>query len=1358
MDIFLQITLGLLPALVTFVLLAIFRRSGRVTSIVLGSVFTLSAVTSLMLFFFYEPEREVNVEEESALLSFACAMGSREDGLSYATELLQDMRAEMPESEELVLCEGYLCAMKGDALGAKLLIQKAVENGAEEGNAAIALCDAALSEGKLDRTAAEFLGQTVEGGDKDALKNLKKHAKEALESRILSDSYDKAAEAVIQSEGVFKKFVSEGEKDSDKLKSCLSRLKSAAETEPGLAYVPTFRECRLKMNVLNGSFSQGAKLLDENAGYEEFAIISELYAQGLVKEGSFSEDFGKNYRAHAEQVAARLKELKEKGVLTSETLGEKPDATLERLDSVSSSPALQRVKNGLAEEAEDADSPNRAKANLQLAKWEYSDGKDDKASLHISAALSQVGVSDDDSFMVPMAGLADAIQDKDDPEKLKKVADLVDAATRHSSDEAVVLMAQKAKEEQKEQNSEQNKDEEKEEKQSFEDYMTDAVNKVRIALKITDVDASNFEEVKLTFNVGKDYAGTPEELKKLLKLTDCGVEITDFTVEKVDITATNILLCCDVSGSMGGKPIQDLKKAVLTYLDTMEAGENVALVTFSNWVETNLGFDTAVTDVRAAAERIGASGGTNMYGAIVESLKSFSSDPTEVHYILLLSDGQDGSRRDEAQIENEIGSVARSRGIVLFSLGLGSSVDSEYMTALADSTGGTYLAVQDSSSLESFYDELRNQARYRYTVTYRAKDTLRVSREVTLSHKDYEGTVSDTVPYYLGGNTDVPDPDETDTKIVMTEKTLYGISPRRIGKSNEPTVVTLAVDGFTAEDKVSVELDGLLDYSADQIKVEFVNDTTLRLTLPKNLVCCNYNVTVHVNDRTGIMTNALSVVDPSQLRSTEFGPYKFTSGTKVENGNTVTLSGDVTLNGWLHFDGDVVLEGNLNAYEITMRDNHGAYVEYDTATATGFAKLLASRCQVARIGALGGVILYNDTLNDPDSDDYKVHPIISPLLLLPTLMEMDSPGLKLYPNKLILETDTFSTDLPLQDVLLKSAKEQKLFDFKGDFKGVITGQSAGIDTEITVKFGKDRGPGPLKFGNFLINLWEEDRNSLKFRINTSDVSFGFTFEVELPFLFKGTGVMLEMDWKQLKDAQGVDKLWLNSAGFGVDASVNTSIGPVPVTVDDFKLKVSDITPDKNFFLSVFQGSCDFGISKISDYIKGLDEKVGDVSLLKLDDITLSFSFGQKFVSLETTVKFIEAIEFGKASFKAGYLPFNVMLLGIEEEANGLQASITRALKWETDNVHVNIGGQGNLNAHSKLFAIERVAFAEIDVGWWIFHKKFHADGRVLLGVYEDSEDLLNFAVIARGTGNKNVEEYYLTWNEKTKLDCGKRKL
>ena len=37
-------------------------------------------------------------------------------------------------------------AMKGDALGAKLLIQKAVENGAEEGNAAIADLETKIAE------------------------------------------------------------------------------------------------------------------------------------------------------------------------------------------------------------------------------------------------------------------------------------------------------------------------------------------------------------------------------------------------------------------------------------------------------------------------------------------------------------------------------------------------------------------------------------------------------------------------------------------------------------------------------------------------------------------------------------------------------------------------------------------------------------------------------------------------------------------------------------------------------------------------------------------------------------------------------------------------------------------------------------------------------------------------------------------------------------------------------------------------------------------------------------------------------------------------------------------------------------
>ncbi len=1355
MGIFLQIMIGMIPAVLVFVLLSVFRKKGRALSIVMGSVFAAAAVSSLVMHFLYVPEYEsVTKEEEDAYLNFAYAIAGNAEGGDIAFDLLAELREDSVDNGKIALCEAYLRALQGDAAGAKVLYQKAEQLiGAEDADF-VALCDAVFAEEKIDFAAAGHLGETVDGTAGKALAALRKHAEEKLADGVTSVDYEKAADTLILAEQLFRDYVSNGTLDRETVKAYAARLGRAAEKTPGLLTIPMFRESRLKLQVLGGSYKESAKSIDQNSTYNELAVVSELYLGGFIKENSFSEEYGKAFREQAGPVAEQLRKLLEKTEDKEGALGTKIKDMVELLEGVDKKPALYRLKNAISEVASNADDPDRAKAYIQLAKHEYDEGHAEKAQQHIAASLSTVGLCEDDSFFVPMAQIMDTISDKDDPEKLKDLASYVDDVTNHSSDEVVIKALEEAAP-----MTEETVDPETGEvqtEQTFEDYMTDEINKTRISLDITGVDASDFETVKVMINVGDGFAGSAEELKETLKVLDCGLEITDFTVEKVEFSASNILLCCDVSGSMSGQPIADLKNAVVKFIETSPDMENIALVAFSDGIEAQYPFGTAKDALISSAQSLYSTGGTNMFDAIVSSIDEFSLEADEVNYILLLSDGQDGYRRDEATIAEAIGDAARERGVILYSLGLGYGVDAAYMSSLANATGGTYVYVPDSTTLDGFYESLRNQVLNRYVITFTAKDTLRVDREVKVYHEEYPSVVFDTQRYSLNDSAEIPDPDETTgSSVALQNKAVYGISPGSIEKSAQPTTVYLSGEGFAEGDEFSIELHGKLTYTSESIACEYVNGSTVKLTLPAGLACGSYDLYVHINDQTGIVTKALSVIDHSKLKTTKFGPYVFTSFSKAESGNTITLSDHVTLNGWLSFDGDVTLTGSLSAYEISMTDLNGCHVSYNVATAKGFAETLAKRCQSLSLGALGYVTLYNNIDTDPDSDDYPVQTIISPLLLLPSFAELDSPGLKLYPYKLIVDADAFTTDLPLQDVLMKSPTKD-LFSFENEINGIVTGKTVGF--EDTIKLGIDTDDGKksaVNFGNFKINLFDAGG---EFRFNTADNTFGFSLESELPFLFKDTKLSLEMDWAEQTDADGNEKIWLSSAGFGVDKPVKGHIGPVPITVDDFKLKVSDVTPDKNFFLSVFAGSADLGVSKVSDYIPGLEGNVGDVSLLKLDDITLEFSFGQKYIAVETSVKFIDVIDLGGAEIKAGYLPFEVMLLGLEEEAFGLQASITQQIKWDTDNVDVAIGGKGNLNIHATLFALERIGYADIDIGWWIFHENFHAEGRVLLGVYRDDEDLLNFAVIARETDNKKGSEYYLTWNEKTSLDYGKRKV
>ena len=53
------------------------------------------------------------------------------------------------------------------------------------------------------------------------------------------------------------------------------------------------------------------------------------------------------------------------------------------------------------------------------------------------------------------------------------------------------------------------------------------------------------------------------------------VEIPDYKVKKLEYDTVNIALCCDNSGSMEGEKIENLKKAVSTFVGKLADEVNI---------------------------------------------------------------------------------------------------------------------------------------------------------------------------------------------------------------------------------------------------------------------------------------------------------------------------------------------------------------------------------------------------------------------------------------------------------------------------------------------------------------------------------------------------------------------------------------------------------------------------------------------------------------------------------------------------------------------------------------------------------------------------------------------------------------
>lgn len=1364
MNIFFQIAIGLVPVFLTFLIITIVKRKAEkkdlilniitvsVTGLILIGAVVMGIITAL------GKGNLSSEKKDKVTLDLVYAVAENGD-YEYAFELLDSMRESSADSAAIAMCRGNLYASMRQPTYAKAMYSKA--NAMEEVKnygQLMELCDRAIEESKVDYTTLIQNGEAEEI-ETECTDELKDYADDIIKESISDDDIKDTGDILAESEKVFDEFITSDTLPEDEIEKLIKKLDKLIEENPELLEIPFVRECRLKLLSLVEKYKDIVATLDENTTFDELAIIAELYVNDLIKGKDFPEGYGENFTEIAEAVAKQLEKTKD--IISDEepNTQRRVEELIERLKESSKNPAIAMLCEELAIIASDESSHDRPKAYMQLARIEYHEGNDELAEQYISSALNTVGVSDDDSFAVPMIEIVDAITDKDDINKVKDIAVYVEDVTSNSSDYLVVKAIDKAKQENGESTDTDTDSDSDDARNPFEVFFADTASKKRNAFSITSVDATNFETVQLVVNVDPSISLTAEELKKLINIKDCDIDIEDFEIEKVEYSGAQIMLVCDISGSMYGQPIDDLRYAVKQYVETSSDVESIALVTFDDYIIDVYDFGTDNDTLINAAEGLYSQGGTNMYGAIVDSLGNFDSDDDELRYILLLSDGCDNSPASTESINNNIGYPCKENGIVLYSLGLGSSVDIDYMNTIATSTGGYFTYINNSNTLDTFYSSLRSQILNRYIITFEAKDTLRADREVTISLNDKinNNIVSDTKRYTMyGTDADVDSLEENEDMIEFQNLSVSGLDTRRIFKNNKPVTVNLKGTGFKKDFTYSVSLKGKLDY--DSITCEYVDGNNIKLTLPGGMACGTYDLYVTVNGRTAILQDELTVSAKGNEKTTTFGAYVFTSDTRAESENGITLSGYVTMNGWLHFKGDVTIAGDLNGQTIKVTDNSGSYIQYNSSTSKGIAKVLASKNITIPIYQLGTFTLYNDVFEDGDSSEYEVSYIPVPFLYIYQSIQFNTPGIALYPDKLEIKTDAFSTAFPMQDKLLKSTTDD-LFSFDWSGSAFLTNKSIDVDIEIKRETDNDdemedyRNGKPSNFGMMSIQTIPAD---FEIVINTLDDVYKLDFKVNLPSM-KLKSISLLLEWTSRDDDNGLQHLAPKQVMIGANYPVKSTIGPVPVTYSDFKLGLDNIDPNKNILHWTLVGSFDLGVSKVSDYVPGLEKWIDDPAILKLEDITAKLCLGEFYVGVSATAKIIEKIDVGSVEIEFGKIPFSCVLLDLEDvESYGARAKLTTGINWHADNVDVTMQGSIGLNLHTALFGIEAGGVVDISLRWWIFEAEKYVEGQGLIG-FTKINGQQAFVVKGRSSTKNGTKEIYAYFYDGEK-DCGTRKL
>lgn len=171
-----------------------------------------------------------------------------------------------------------------------------------------------------------------------------------------------------------------------------------------------------------------------------------------------------------------------------------------------------------------------------------------------------------------------------------------------------------------------------------------------------------------------------------------------------------IVLALDVSGTMAGNPIANMKIAVKRFIDKLRPVDRLAIYTFSDNVKLIADFSNDKNYLKDVVDKIAATGlNTELfYGTYTALKKNVDLDNEQVGKILMVvSDGKDESL-SKTYDENDIISLANDNGIPIFTIGYTkiNPIHLQTLEKISEKTNGIFFNSPSDYQLDEQYSKL----------------------------------------------------------------------------------------------------------------------------------------------------------------------------------------------------------------------------------------------------------------------------------------------------------------------------------------------------------------------------------------------------------------------------------------------------------------------------------------------------------------------------------------------------------------------------------------------------------------------------------------------------------------------------
>ena len=1123
------------------------------------------------------------------------------------------------------------------------------------------------------------------------------------------------------------------------LKNDIEKLNEIIKDNSSLLNISVADKINVKANFLNENYEEIVSNLSDDSSYHSLVVAADLII-GKVIGGNTSNNI--NDRIDDETVILinkKLEDIKNKNI--DSLNNQQKNALDDRISSLNNQledSTLYSIKNKLVEC--DYDENDESKINFALAKINSYFGNDILSNDYLNNAINTAYKSDDKSYKDAMNNLGLIINNDNKHYNISNITNYINNANVNSLTVGnnIELPVQV----------------ENVDKLNFEKNVTNNVIKAKNYISIGEIDASNFKTVSANVIMTNEQLKSVDELKNIVEVRDCG-SIVDARFEKIDYDSINIMLACDVSGSMADN-IDSLKNSINKFIDDQNDNEKLSIISFDSNILGEKPFDSSKESLYKFVDGFKANGGTNIYGTVKNCINRFPYYSNSKNILIVMTDGQDGTSHKVNEINAEIGQLAKDNMVTIYTMGLGSDVDESYLNYIASAGGGNYIPVQDGSSLSTFYDMLHMQANNLYRITYGAvNESEKYDRTLEVAFPDT--MYKDIETYSLINSNEAQGSFE-----FKGGQVINGLYPQSIYKSDYETNVVLKGQSFNKDDDISISFSGPVEYSIDTY---FKDNENYHLAIPKNISVGNYDVVVTINDTKKVLYNAFRVNEVGERKWLKFGAYNFTyESNDFIDRNGGILSGNVQMNGWLNFKGKLVFSGNFEEdYKLEFTDSSGSYIEFDKNNATGRAKEYAEKNLVMDLPAFNKFKLYNDEYNRYDYDEYQVDGIKVSRLEFPDFLALDEKTLNnlyLYPDKIAFSINGTLKLLPFDKTIRKITSGSFPVEF-----GINLEEAVISNTLIGMKISTDFSMSDVMSSLIPIYIFNQKiitSPSAKLTLDTIKDEFEVELACELGFMGKtndsgeldSPGVGLGFGFKE----NVFEKLKINA----ISPKPVIIVPEPPIEMNNFTFEtsnISDAIKSGNWAKIKLTGQVDFSSCKASEYLPFLKkiklpvlgQALREAALISMPETTLSLTISPFGIEGSAKVMLLGLIEGASYEMKIGNYNYTSSLLNIrDEDLFGFLGSKKSGLTMNgicgyfEDNFILDVSGEITGMANQRFIGFTNLGTTKIKLSFWAFDPQFSSYSESAIGFYttHNGKQMLVLAIKDQNIGGKNKSSFY----------------